>query len=648
MSEQKTENVGNEFEERMSKLARLDEKGIEPYPAQSDQTHEIGEVLNVFTSLKESRKSLIVVGRIRSKRTHGNLTFIDLEDATGRVQVAISKKQIEAEETYKPFVKLVDVGDFVQIKGTVFVTEAGQESVMAESWTLLSKALRSMPRDHFGLKDEDEQYRKRYVDFSLNPEKRDLFTRRAAFWRATRQFLEDHKFLEVETPTLEVTTGGAEARPFATHHNDFSMDMYLRISIGELWQKRLMAGGFEKTFEIGRAYRNEGSSPNHLQEFTNMEFYWAYADYNDGMDLVQEMYRFIAQEVYGTTKFEARGHSFDLADEWQKIDYATEIQKQTGVDIYAISDEDLQAKLEELEISYEGDNRERFMDSLWKYCRKNIAGPAFLVGHPQLVSPLAKSSQDGGGRSVERFQPILAGAEVGNGYSELNDPVDQRLRFTEQQKLLDGGDDEAMMPDWEFVEMLEYGMPPTCGFGFGERLFAFLENKTLREVTLFPLMKPREGGDSSALETLSKNKAEKLYRSMKTIVIADASKGAGITANAIGQLGIEIGNFSKEKLNLITHLSDADQRPHYVPALYPMTNYTGSQKEMSQFVMKCHEHDIQVFDFSEIMRKEHIDAQLLKQYAEKKTDEIDYIAVGAVVPKDFEKEFLSQLELFGS
>ncbi len=644
MSEQKTENVGNEFEERMNKLARLEEKGIVSYPSQSSRSHDIGQVVNIFSSLHESAELVTVVGRIRSKRTHGNLTFIDLEDATGKVQIAISKKQIDLEETYKPFVKLVDVGDFVQISGTAFVTEAGQESVMAQSWTLLTKALRSMPRDHFGLKDEDEQFRKRYIDLSLHADKRDLFKRRAAFWRATRQFLEDHGFLAVETPTLEVTTGGAEARPFATHHNDFDMDVYMRISIGELWQKRLMAGNFEKTYEIGRAYRNEGSSPNHLQEFTNMEFYWAYADYNDGMKMVQELYRFIAKEVYGTTKFEARGHTFDLADEWTCVDYAQEIKKQTGVDIFTISDEDLIERLKELEIAYEGDNRERFTDSLWKYCRKNISGPAFLVGHPELVSPLAKMSDKPG--QVERFQPILAGAEVGNGYSELNDPVDQRLRFTQQQKLLDGGDDEAMMPDWEFVEMLEYGMPPTCGFGFGERLFAFLENKTLREVTLFPLMKPREG--EQITETLSKKKAEKLYRSMKTVVIADPSKGVGVTANAIGQLGIEIGNFSKEKLTMITHLMDADERPHYVPALYPMTNYAGSQKQMSDFVMKCHEQGIQIFDFSEIMRKEHIDAKLLEKYKEQKTDEIEYIAVGAVVPKDFEKDFLDGLELFGA
>jgi lysyl-tRNA synthetase class 2 len=319
---------------------------------------------------------------------------------------------------------------------------------------------------------------------------RDVFVKKAKFWEVTRNFMKEQGFLEVETPTLEFTTGGAEARPFTTHHNDFDVDVHLRISVGELWQKRLMAAGFGKTFEIGRVYRNEGTSPEHLQEFTNLEFYWAYADYRDGMQLVKDLYLTIAKEVFGTTKFEARGHSFDLADDWAEIDYAGEIQKQTGINILEASEADMKAKLDELGVRYEGTNRERLTDTLWKYCRKNIAGPAFLVNHPLLVAPLAKARPDG--KTVEMFQPIIAGSEVGRGYSELNDPVDQRERFKAQQKLLEAGDEEAMMPDWEFVEMLEYGMPPTCGFGFGERLFAFLVGKPLRETQLFPLMRPKE------------------------------------------------------------------------------------------------------------------------------------------------------------
>lgn len=324
----------------------------------------------------------------------------------------------------------------------------------------------------------------------MNIELRDLLIKKSKFWDVTRSFLKENGFLEVETPTLEVTTGGAEATPFKTHHNDYDLDVYLRISVGELWQKRLMAAGLPKTFEIGRAYRNEGSSPDHLQEFTNMEFYWAYADYKDGMDLVKKMYRTIAKEVFGTTKFTTRGHTFDLADEWVHIDYIEEIKKQTGIDVVLATEKEMKEKLNELNVKYEGENKERLTDTLWKYCRKNIAGPAFLVSHPELVAPLAKSIPGKG--VVQMFQPILAGSELGKGYSELNDPIDQENRFKEQQKLIEKGDTEAMMADHEFVEMLEHGMPPTCGFGFGERLFAFLADKPLRELQTFPLMRPKE------------------------------------------------------------------------------------------------------------------------------------------------------------
>jgi lysyl-tRNA synthetase class 2 len=268
------------------------------------------------------------------------------------------------------------------------------------------------------------------------------------------------------------------------------MPVYLRISVGELWQKRLMAAGFPKTFEIGRVYRNEGSSPDHLQEFTNMEFYWAYADYAKGMELVERLYKHVAQEVFGTTKFSVRGHQFDLADSWPRIDYRDTVLEKTGIDILSATLEEMEAKAHKLGIKYDGANKERLIDTLWKYCRKTIAGPAFLVHHPKIVSPLSKSLPSNPDLT-ERFQPLIAGSELGNGFSELNDPLDQRARFELQQQLIERGDDEAMMPEWEFVEMLEHGMPPTCGFGFGERLFAILAGQSIRETVMFPLMKPR-------------------------------------------------------------------------------------------------------------------------------------------------------------
>lgn len=479
----------NEREERLKKLAELKNKGLNPYPAKVNRDYEIAKVISDFEKLLKSAKDVAIVGRLRSIRSHGNLTFANLEDGSANIQIALSKKEL-GDESYKDFVKLIDHGDFIQVKGNVFNTHKGEQSVMVKSWTLLSKALRPIPDAWFGLKDEEERYRKRYLDLILNPETRDIFYKRAKFWEVTRQFMKKHGFIEVETPTLEITTGGAEANPFKTHHDDYDQDIFLRISVGELWQKRLMAAGYEKTFEIGRVYRNEGSSPEHLQEFTNLEFYLAYADYEVSMKLAQELYREIAIQVFGKTKFITKGFEYDLAVEWPRLDYREEVKKQTGIDVLKDSEADMKKKLAKLKVVYEGDNRERLVDTLWKYCRRNIAGPVFLVDHPKLVSPLAKAKPDNP-ELTERFQIIIAGSEIGNGFSELNDPVDQRQRFELQQELIDRGDKEAMMPDWEFVEMLEYGMPPTTGFGFGERLFAFLMDKTVRETTLFPFLKPK-------------------------------------------------------------------------------------------------------------------------------------------------------------
>jgi len=488
-SETAVKSSASERDDRLKKLAELTKAGVNAYPARTGRDREVASVLSDFDSLLASQAGFCLAGRLRSKREHGNLSFADLEDGSASIQLALSKKDLGAEH-YKSFSKLIDVSDFIEVKGQAFLTQRGEKSVLVKEWRILSKALRPIPDAWYGLKDEDERLRKRYLDLLLNPELKEIFRQKARFWEVVRSFMTSRGFFEVETPTLETTTGGAEANPFKTHHEDFDLDVFLRISIGELWQKRLMAAGFEKTFEIGRAYRNEGSSPDHLQEFTNLEFYWAYADYEMGMKFCQEMYQEVAREVFGRTKFSTRGFSYDLAGDWPRIDYCSEVKKQTGIDVLKDSEKAMAAALDKFKVKYEGSNRERLMDTLWKYCRRQIAGPAFLVNHPKLVSPLSKSLPENPDLT-ERFQIIIAGSEVGNGFSELNDPLDQYRRFALQQELIDKGDKEAMMPDWEFVEMLEHGMPPTCGFGFGERLFAFLVDKPIREVTLFPLMKPR-------------------------------------------------------------------------------------------------------------------------------------------------------------
>ena len=473
---------------RLEKLALLKKAGMEAYPTKVPRDFDLEKAKLYFVDLEKSGKQVSLSGRVMAIRGQGAILFLVLDDGTGTFQAVIKKDTLKP-ELFELLTKSLDIGDIVSVTGSFFKTQKGEPSILVKSWLMASKSLLPLPEKWHGLQDPDEKFRKRYLDFIMDPEVRALFIKKTKFWEVTRDFMNAEGFLEVETPSLEVTTGGAEAKPFKTHHNDYGLDVYLRISVGELWQKKLMASGFPKTFEIGRIYRNEGSSAEHVQEFTNLEFYWAYADFNDGMNLVIKLYRKIATEVFGKTKFTYREQTFDLANEWKKIDYAEEIKRQTKIDIDSASDKDIKKKLDDLKIKYEGENRERLVDSLWKHCRKNITGPAFLINHPKLVAPLAKSVS--GKDVVQMFQPIIGGSEVGRGYSELNDPIDQRERFEVQQKLLDSGDTEAMMPDWEFVEMLEHGMPPTCGFGFGERLFAILTDKPLRETQMFPLMRPK-------------------------------------------------------------------------------------------------------------------------------------------------------------
>ncbi len=463
---------------------------MNPYPATVLRDASLADLRASFEERVAKAESISISGRIMAIRGQGAILFVVLDDGTDTFQTVFKKDSLD-EKLFSLFVDGIDIGDFISVSGTCFTTERGEKSLMVSTWMLAAKTLLPMPEKWHGITDPDERFRKRYLDLLMTPALRDTFRKRALFWEVIRDILIREGFLEVETPTLEVTTGGAEARPFKTHHNDFDMDVFLRISVGELWQKKLLAAGFPKTFEIGRVYRNEGSSPDHLQEFTNVEFYWAYANYTMGMELIEKMFAEITTRVFGTTSFSARGYTFDLSGTWPRIDYREEVLKQTGIDILAASEIEMKEKLTELGVVYEGDNKERLTDTLWKYCRKNISGPVFLINHPKLVSPLSKASPENP-LLTERFQVIIAGSELANGFSELNDPIDQRERFDLQQKLIERGDEEAMMPDYEFVEMLEHGMPPACGFGFGERLFSFLVDKPIRETTLFPLMRPKD------------------------------------------------------------------------------------------------------------------------------------------------------------
>jgi lysyl-tRNA synthetase class 2 len=447
------------------------------------------EAVDGFTVLEKEKASKWIAGRIMSIRGQGAIIFITLNDGTGTFQ-ALLKKDILGDEKLDFFNQVVDIGDFVEIQGTFFTTNRGEKTMEAKDWRMLSKSLRPLPEKWHGLQDVEERFRKRYLDILFNPEMRGIVEKKAIFWNAVREFHLKHGFLEVETPVLEITTGGADATPFKTHHNTLDLDVYLRISAGELWQKKLMVAGIPKTFEIGRIFRNEGMSPEHLQDYTQCEAYWAYANFEDMYKFLQKCYRHVAEKTFGTLEFKINGFDVNLGREWPLIDYAKEIEKQTKINIEKADQKEIESKLKELGINYEADNKARLIDSLWKYCRKNIGGPAILINEPKITSPLSKSSPLNP-NVTERFHFIIAGSEVGQGYSELNDPIDQLERFEAQEKLREAGDTEAQMADYDFVEALEYGMPPTAGHGFSERLFSFLMDKPIRETQMFPLMKPK-------------------------------------------------------------------------------------------------------------------------------------------------------------
>ena len=479
-------------ESRLNKLEKLKSLGIDPYPAISQKTISNHEVLENYLELEN--KEVSVTGRVFSFRKHGKLSFIDLKDMSGSIQLVLKEESLRefdprySELSYE-ILDLLDTGDFIEVLGTVFTTQRGEKSIDARKVRILTKSLRPMPDSWDGLKDKETRLRRRYLDTTINEEVFQRFIRRAKFWEATRLFFKNKGFYEINVPVLEQIPGGADATPFVTHMNAIDQDFFLRIS-QELQLKRLIGGGYEKVYEIGPRFRNEGLSDEHLPEHMGMEFYWAYASWTEGMDFVKEMFNYIIEYVYGDKKvFSIKGMTVDFSKEWEIIDFNNIIKERYGIDVHnSTLDEVRQVIKNEKLPESDGVNVQRGVDALWKKIRKTIAGPAFLINHPKYISPLAKAKIEEL-HIAERFQPIIAGSELGNGWSENNNPLDQLNDFLEQQKMRDAGDAEAQWLDIDYVEMLEYGMPPTFGWGHSERVFWFLEDVTAREGVPFPQLK---------------------------------------------------------------------------------------------------------------------------------------------------------------
>ena len=475
--------------ERLRKLAALRELGIDPYPARVERTHTCAEVVEKFDEL--IGQTVSVAGRIVSIRSFGKLAFIKLRDASGDVQLYLQKDDVAGLDASRGTLgmkqlKLLDTGDFVQATGEMVTTQTGEKSVGVHELQLLTKSLRPMPEK---LDNKEERFRRRYVDMNVNPEVRQRFIRRSKFWQATRDYLNRHGFTEVNVPVLEHTTGGADANPFVTHMDALDdQQFYLRIS-HELPLKRLIGAGFEKVYDLGPRFRNENYSDEHLPEHIAMEWYAAYWDWRQGMRFMEDMYKDVLQKTFGTLRFRLGQFDVDMSGKWDVWDYAEVIAQHYGINVYHTTIDEVAAKLKEHSLEVEKtDSIPRGIDKLWKNIRKSVAGPVWLVNTPKFISPLSKANPDNP-QSVERFQPIIAGSELGNGFSELNDPIDQLNRFVEQQRMRDAGDDEAMMLDIDYVEMLEYGMPPACGWGWSERVFWIFEGVTAREGVPFPQLK---------------------------------------------------------------------------------------------------------------------------------------------------------------
>lgn len=474
---------------RRDKLQDLYDLGIDPFGEKFERTHTAQEILDDFEVLEDHETK--IGGRIMSMRTHGKASFADLMDHTGRIQLYFRVNTL-GEEAYALLEKL-DIGDIVAVKGKVFRTRRGEISVEVLDFKFLSKSLRPLPEKWHGLKDVDLRYRQRYVDLIVNPEVRKVFETRSKIIQSLRKFLTDRGYIEVETPMLHVIAGGASARPFTTHHNALDMDLYLRIA-PELYLKRLLVGGFDRVFEIGKMFRNEGMSTKHNPEFTMCELYMAYGDASDMMKITEDIYAHIAQELVGSTKIVFQGQEIDLTPPWPRKPMLDAIQEYSGVDLRGLDDVAARQIAKEKGLQVEPNvSYSSVLDEFFDvFVEPNLVQPIFITDHPVEVSPLAKRKKDDP-TLTDRFEPFIVTWEVANGFTELNDPVDQEQRFRQQVAQRDKGDDEAHMMDEDYVRALEYGMPPAGGLGLGidRMVMLFTDSPSIRDVLLFPHMRPR-------------------------------------------------------------------------------------------------------------------------------------------------------------
>jgi len=495
--EMNQEELSDQLKVRREKLHNLREKGLDPFGKRFERTHQTEDIIAEYSEfekeeLEEKEVSVTIAGRIMTKRGKGKAGFAHIQDLTGQIQIYVRKDEI-GEEAYEIF-NTADLGDIVGVTGVIFKTKVGELSIKVKSFELLTKSLRPLPDKFHGLKDIEQRYRQRYVDLIMSPDSKKTFITRSKIIQAMRRYLDDHGYLEVETPTMHSIPGGASARPFITHHNALDMPLYMRIAI-ELHLKRLIVGGLEKVYEIGRVFRNEGVSTRHNPEFTMIELYEAYADYQDIMTLTENVIAHIAKEVLGSTTVQYGDYEVNLEPQWTRLHMVDAIKEHTGADFWkemSVEEARELAKQHNVEINEHMQYGHIVNEFFEQKVEEKLIQPTFIYGHPVEISPLAKKN-DEDSRFTDRFELFIVAREHANAFTELNDPIDQKERFEAQLKEREQGNDEAHMMDEDFIEALEYGMPPTGGLGIGiDRLVMLLTNSpSIRDVLLFPQMRHR-------------------------------------------------------------------------------------------------------------------------------------------------------------
>ena len=634
---------------RLDKLNKLKEAGYHPYPEKYVRSHLLNEAktLPMGTSVK-------VAGRIMLLRVMGKLAFAQIQDWSGRMQIALQIDEI-GEKSFKDFEKFFDLGDFIGVEGEIFTTHKGEISVLVKKWTFLGKALLPLPEKWHGLQDKEACHRERYLDLIMNEDSKKRFQFRSDVIKAIRMFYWQNDFNEVETPTLTHKATGANARPYSTHNHALDIDLYLRISM-ELPHKMLIAGGYDKLFEIGKAFRNEGIDPSHLPEHTHFEHYCAYWSYEDNMKYTEELFDYLFENLESLPKDrnvtildrDSNPQIVSFKTPFKRASFVELLKKDCDLDILELKDvEHLQKILKEKHIHIEGMEQmglTTLIDQVYKkVSRPKIIEPTYVYDYPKFMQPLARVS-DKDPRIVDQFQLVVNGWELLKAYSELVDPIDQAERFAEQAKAKAGGDDEAMEGDDEFITAMEYGMPPISGWGMGiDRLVSLLsQQENLRDMVLFPLMRPEE-------TQLSKKESEARYRSKKIAIICDKDAPKGIIANAESHIGLGIAHHNNQE-KFVNKKSFADQSDfhHIANSIYPIANLEASQDEIKKLYKRAKEENLFVMAFSDIMLRSHTDEEMMKRYESQKTEDITYYAIGIFGATDTVNTLTKEYKLYGS